>query len=84
MPHSVRLPPRVEQQLAEYCASHKLSKSKAIKQALERMLEASAGQPSPYELGREFFEQHRGTRAGENVALNSKRLLREHFRGRAK
>jgi hypothetical protein len=84
MPHSVRLPPRVEQQLAEYCASHKLSKSKAIKQALERLLEASAKQPSPYELGRDFFEQHRGRRANEDVALNSKRLLREHFRGRTK
>jgi len=61
-----------------------MSKSKAIKQALERTLEASAKQPSPYELGRDFFEQHRGTRANESVALNSKRLLRKNFRGCAK
>ena len=57
-----------------------MSKSKAIKQTLE----ASAKQPSPYELGRDFFEQHRGTRATEDIAHNTNRLLREHFRGRAK
>ena len=84
MPLSVRLPPRVEQQLAQYCLSHKVSKSQAIKHALERMLDGNAKNPSPYELGGDFFEQHRGTRANEDVALNSKRLLREHFRGPSK
>src|SRR5258706_166012 len=39
MPISVRLPPRVEQKLAEYCASHKVSRSEAVKQALDRLLE---------------------------------------------
>jgi Arc/MetJ-type ribon-helix-helix transcriptional regulator len=84
MPISVRLPARVEQQLAEYCTSRKVTKSDAIKRALERMLQASAKRPSPYELGKAFFEQHRGTPATEDIALNSKRLLREHFRGRRK
>lgn len=84
MPLSVRLPPHVEQQLAEYCVSHKVSKSQAIKQALERLLKAKAAKPSPYELGKDFFEQHRGTPATEDIARNTKRLLREHFRGRRK
>ena len=35
MPISVRLPPRVEQRLAEYCAHTKLTRSEAIKRALD-------------------------------------------------
>jgi len=84
MPLSVRLPPHVEQKLAEYCVSHRLSKSEAVKRALERLLEPKARKPSPYELGKAFFEQHRGTPATEDIAHNTKRLLREHFRGRRK
>jgi Arc/MetJ-type ribon-helix-helix transcriptional regulator len=84
MPLSVRLPRHVEQKLAEYCVSHKVSKSEAVKRALERMLDAKSRKPSPYELGKDFFEQHRGTPATEDIAHNTNRLLREHFRGRRK
>jgi len=84
MPLSVRLPPRVEQQLADYCLSHKISKSEAIKRALERLLEPKGRKRTAYELGKAFFEQHRGTPATEDVAHNTNRLLREHFRGRRK
>jgi hypothetical protein len=84
MPISVRLPPRVEQQLAEYCISHKVTKSEAIKRALEQLLETSSKRPSPYELGKDFFELYRGTPATMAIARNSKRLLREYFRGRSK
>lgn len=84
MPHSVRLPPRLEQELADYCVSHRISKSEAIKRALARFLRAHTGKPSPYELGKAFFEKHRGTKASEDIARNSKRLLREHFRARRK
>ena len=82
MPISVRLPPRVEQKLAAYCLSHKLTKSEAVKRALDQMLEEGARKPSPYDLGREFFER-KGT-PKRDIALNSKRLLREHFRGKAR
>ena len=44
MPISVRLPPRVEQRLAEYCAHTKLTRSEAIKRALERLLDE---EPAP-------------------------------------
>lgn len=84
MPISVRLPQRVEQQLAEYCISHQVTKSEAVKRALERMLQASSQQPSPYDLGKDFFERHRGTPATTAIARNSKKLLREYFRGRGK
>lgn len=84
MPLSVRLPPHVEQQLAEYCVSHRVSKSDAVKRALQRLLAPGAAKRSPYELGKAFFEQHRGTPATEDIARHTKRLLREHFRGRRK
>lgn len=84
MPISVRLPPKVEQKLAEYCVSHKVSRSEAIKRALAAMLEDRGGEASPYELGREFFERNLRTKPTEDVARHTKRLLIEHFRGKRK
>ncbi len=84
MPISVRLPPAVEQKLAEYCVSHKVTRSQAIKRALETMLEGKGGKPSPYELGREFFDRNLRTKPTEDVARHTKRLLIEHFRGKRK
>lgn len=82
MPVSVRLPARVEQKLADYCASHKVTKSEAIKRALEQMLGAAAGEASPFDLGRELFERNLRTKPSRDVARHSKRLLIEHFRGK--
>ena len=78
---TVRLPPRVEEALAQYCVSHRVSKSHAVKQALERLLAEAAGKPTPYELGRAGFGADRS--AGREVARNTKQLLRERFRGAA-
>lgn len=82
MPISVRLPPRVEQKLAEYCVSHKVTKSEAIKHALEQLLEVAQDKASPFDLGREFFERNLRTRPTRDVARNTKRLLAEHFRAK--
>ena len=84
MPISVRLPPHVEQKLAEYCASHKINKSEAVKRALEEMLKRKEGKPSPYELGREFFDRNLRTKPTEDIARHTKRLLIEHFRSKGK
>lgn len=84
MPISVRLPPRVEQKLAEYCVSHKVTKSEAVKRALEEMLQSGGDRSSPFELGREFFERNLRTKPTKDVARHAKRLLREHFRGKRK
>jgi RHH-type transcriptional regulator, rel operon repressor / antitoxin RelB len=84
MPISVRLPHRVEQKLAEYCASHKVTKSEAVKHALERMLETTARSPSPYEIGSDIFARHERVKPTEDVARHSKRLLRERLLGRAR
>lgn len=84
MPISVRLPPRVEQKLADYCVSHRVTKSEAVKRALEQMLANKDRDASPYELGREFFERNLRAKPTRDVARRSKRLLIEHFRGRRK
>ena len=82
MPISVRLPPRVEQELADYCIAHKVTRSEAVKRALEQLLEKSAGQRSPYDLGKDFFGR-KGT-PGRDIGAQSKRLLRERFRGKGR
>jgi hypothetical protein len=38
--------------------------------------------PSPYDLGREFFERNFQTKPTHDTARHSKRLLREHFRSK--
>ena len=84
MPISVRLTHRIEQKLAEYCVSHKLSKSQAVKQALESMLESGERAPSPYELGSDIFARHEKVAPTEDLARHSRRLLRERFRGKGR
>ena len=79
MPISARLPPRVEQRLAEYCAHAKITKSEAIKRALERLFEQEGTPAAANPAARRFVGSDRG--AG-SVARDSKRLLREHFRGK--
>jgi len=79
MPISVRLPPRVEQRLAEYCAHTGLSKSEAVKRALERLFDHEAIPAGANAAARRFVGSD--DRAGD-VARNSKRLLRKHFRGK--
>ncbi len=84
MPISVRLPSRVEQRLAEYCASNKVTKSEAVKRALEQMLDAHRRDASPYELGKEFFDRNQRTKPTHDIARHTKRLLIERFRGKAR
>ena len=81
---SVRVPLRLEQELAEYCATNKVSKSEAVNRALEEFLVARKGAPSPYELGRDLFGEHTGDARSEDVARRSKQLLRERMRGRSR
>jgi len=84
VPISIRLPPQVEQKLAEYCVVHRVTKSEAVKRALKQMLDANAKGASPYELGAEFFERNQRTKPTRDVARHTKRLLIERFRGKAR
>jgi hypothetical protein len=76
---SVRLPPRIEQQLADYCVRARLTKSEAVKRALERLFEEEPAPVGTTAAAKRFVGSDK--RAGD-VARNTKRLLREHFRGK--
>ena len=81
---TVRLPDRVEQELAEYCVKHQISKSEAVKQALMDLLAVNAGKPNAYDLGKDLFGPQTDAEPAEDIARHSGRLLREHFRGNGK
>lgn len=74
MPISVRLPPGVEQKLAAYCVSHKVTKSEAVKRALEELFGRKPVPLSEDPFARKFMGSD--TRPGD-VARHTKRLLRE-------
>ena len=79
---TVRLPPRVEQELKAYCVTRRITKSDAVKEALERLLTESSAQATPYELGKDGFGAD-DSQSGQ-IARNSKRLIRERFRDKAR
>lgn len=77
---TVRLPLRVEQELARYCAGRKLTKSDAVKQALDELF-ARQAPASPYDLGADLFGvAAQSGEPAEDLARHTKRKLRERFR----
>ena len=81
---SVRIPPRVEQELAEYCARNKVSRSEAVKRALSEFLVSKKGAPSPYDLGKDLIGPHTDEIPSTDIARDTKRLLRERLRAKGK
>ena len=77
---TVRLPAVLEEELAQYCIERRLTRSDAIKQAIARLVTAERDAPSAYDLGRDLFDPKTDERPVDDVAVNSKRLLRERFR----
>jgi len=73
---TVRLSPRFEQELAEYCAERRLSKSEAVKLALEELLRASGA--GGLEAHHPFIGGDKGD--GSDVSGNIKAALRARFR----
>lgn len=73
---TVRLPPRVEQDLAEYCTRQRVTKSEAVKLALERLLRATGAAPSRHP----YIGGDKGD--GSDVSGNVKAALRARFRAR--
>jgi hypothetical protein len=80
----VRIPARVEQELADYCARNGVSKSDAVKEALDRFLSDKEAEKSPYELAKDLIGPETDETPSEDIAENTKRLLRERFRGKGK
>ena len=73
---TVRLPDRLEQQLAEYCATYRVSRSEAVKRALADLLEPAA--PGKSSLDHPFIGGDKGD--GSDVSGNIKAALRARFR----
>lgn len=73
---TVRLPDRVEQELAEYCVKRRITKSDAVKMALEELLRVrEAGE---HDLNHPFIGGDKGD--GSDVSGNIKAALRTRFR----
>jgi Arc/MetJ-type ribon-helix-helix transcriptional regulator len=81
---SVRIPDKVEQELAEYCAKHRVTKSEAVKQALDQFLSVKASNRTPYQLAKDFIGADTDEGPPDDVARHTKRLLRERFRSKTK
>ena len=73
---TVRLPDRLEQQLAEYCATYRVTRSEAVKRALEDLLKPPA--PGKSNLDHPFIGCDKGD--GTDVSGNIKAALRARFR----
>jgi len=80
MPSTInaRLPLRVEQKLAEYCASRGVKRSEAVVHALDRYLDGETGGVSAYSLAADLIP-----RSGmkQVQADNVRELARKAFRG---
>lgn len=76
---TVRLPDRIEQELAEYCVKRRITKSQAVKRALEEMLRPAAGTARS---DHPFVGGDKGD--GSDVSGNIKAALRARFRGRSR
>ena len=73
---TVRLPHRVEQELAEYCVKRRITKSEAVKEALEGLLHATDAGGD--DLDHPFIGGDQGD--GSDVSGNIKAALRTRFR----
>ena len=77
---TVRLPLRVEQTLAEYCETRRITKSAAVKEALDLLLASKRSRSPAYELGKDLFGAD-DTPAGAYLPY-SKQTLRALVRSR--
>ena len=75
---TVRLPQRVEQELTEYCAKRRLTKSEAVKLALEEMLRPP--EAGTHDSRHPFIGGDKGD--GSDVSGNIKAALRARLRRR--
>lgn len=77
---TVRLPSILEEELAHYCVARGINRSEAVKQAITHLVTAERDTPTAYDLGRDLFGPETDRAPSEDVASQTKRLLRERFR----
>lgn len=75
---NARIPPRVEQKLAEYCTRSGLTRSEALIRALDGYLNRESGGASAYSLAADLIPK-RGTTAIRSDKVRA--LARKAFRG---
>lgn len=76
----VRLPPRVERELAEHCVKHHLTKGQAVQLALEELLRAPVA--GAHDSRHPFIGGDKGD--GSDMSGNIKAALHARFRGYAR
>lgn len=75
---NARLPLRVEQKLAEYCAKRGVKRSEAVLRALDQYLDQDSGGVNAYSLAADLIPSQ-GIK--ELQADNARALARKAFRG---
>lgn len=75
---NARMPLRVEQKLADYCAKHGVTRSEAVVRALERYLDEQAGSVDGYSLAVDLIPAQ-GAKALQ--ADKARILAKRAFRG---
>ena len=73
---NARIPKRVEQKLAEYCAKQGVTRSEAVVQALDSYLDQEVGGVSPYSLAADLIPQ-RGNKVIQSDRVRE--LVRKAF-----
>ncbi len=75
---TARIPSRVEQKLAEYCAQHGVTRTHAVVHALDDYLDRQSGDSDAYALAADLIPK-RG--AAQLQSATVRKLARNAFRG---
>lgn len=75
---NARIPPRIEQRLADYCAKRGVTRTEAVVNALDQYLDRDSGGASPLSLAADLIPEH-GAKGLQSD--NVRELGRKAFRG---
>lgn len=75
---TARIPPRVEQKLAEYCSRQGITRTEALVRALDEYLDRRAGGGNAYALAADLIPEQG---AAELQSDSVRKLARRAFRG---
>lgn len=75
---NARLPPKVEQKLADYCAKRGVTRSEAVVRALDQYLDSAVGGASAWSLAVDLIPE-KGAEAIQSD--HARELARKAFRG---
>ena len=76
--HQCRIPPAIEQKLADYCVKRGVTRTQVVTRALDHYLDQEAGGASPYSLAADLIPP-RGAKKVQSS--NVREFARKAFRG---